>query len=208
MSWASSAVSRPSMPMHAATKPEIPAPTIGPGTDTVHNTHGAPSRTELVLALRRNDTFCRNHICNRPFGRVRAWICRSRIYVPSTASSRETTTHFPIKYSTGVNDDGAPERPRSTPPNAEGDLGSRGPRTTRHRRRERLARGEEVVQLVRQRGSADQPSPEIAQDCRSKRVVQHMCQIDDEYCFHRCGSGHVMLYVAAARAQSPGWAWS
>ena len=45
-----------------------------------------------TFALRRNDTFCRNHICSRPIGRVRAWICRSRIYVPSTASSRETTT--------------------------------------------------------------------------------------------------------------------
>ena len=47
------------------------------------------------FALRRNDTFCRNHICSRPIGRVRAWICRSRIYVPSTASSRETTTRVP-----------------------------------------------------------------------------------------------------------------
>jgi hypothetical protein len=48
----------------------------------------------------------------------------------------------------------------------------------------------------------DEPSPEIAQDCRTKRDVQHMCQIDDEYCFHTgwCGSRHVMLHIFCTTA--------
>jgi hypothetical protein len=43
----------------------------------------------------------------------------------------------------------------------------------------------------------DEPSPEIVQDCRIERAVQHMCQMKDEYpgertwsCRTRCGSRH------------------
>ena len=47
-----------------------------------------------IFTLRRNDTFCRNHICI--LGRVCAWICRSRIHFLSTAPSRKTTTLYPM----------------------------------------------------------------------------------------------------------------
>ena len=55
-----------------------------------------------TFALRRNDTFCRNHICSRPVGRVRARICRSRICFFSAAPSGETTTCILLMETAGA----------------------------------------------------------------------------------------------------------
>ena len=55
-----------------------------------------------TFTLQRNDTFCRNHICSRPVGRVRAWICRSRICFFSAAPSGETTTCILLMETAGA----------------------------------------------------------------------------------------------------------
>jgi hypothetical protein len=121
---------------------------------------------------------------------VRARIRRSRIHFLSTAPSLKTTPLFLVSTP-------GPFRPVITPRGARqaaGTFRKLSIRSANTRRR-------------------DEPSPEIAQDCRTKRVLQRMCQIDDEYCFHRCGIRHIMLHIASRHcrtvgAQSPGLAWS
>ena len=55
-----------------------------------------------TLTLRHNDTCFRNHFCNWPVERVRAWIWRSRIYFLSAAPSRETKTRILMKLAGAV----------------------------------------------------------------------------------------------------------
>jgi hypothetical protein len=113
---------------------------------------------------------------------VRARIRRSRIHFLSTAPSLKTTPLFLVSTP-------GPFRPVITPRGACQEAGTfrkLSIRSANTRRR-------------------DEPSPEIAQDCRTKRVLQRMCQIDDEYCFHTgwCGSRHVMLHIWQVATAGP-----